>query len=85
MHNSTQRKIMSDYTNLETIKRDTKNLAPKSFKQIGDIEKEYGIFELWISKNKLLEDEEKLQLIHSIEYIIFIILKYSKLSIKKGK
>lgn len=76
---------MSDYTNLETIKRDTKNLAPKSFKQIEDIEKEYGIFELWISKNKLLEDEEKLQLIHSIEYIIFIILKYSKLSIKKGK
>lgn len=76
---------MSDYTNLATIKRDTKNLAPKSFKQIEDIEKEYGIFELWISKNKLLEDEEKLQLIHSIEYIIFIILKYSKLSIKKGK
>ena len=47
-------------------------------RKIEDIQKRYSILEKFINNSKMLENqEEKDNLIFSIKYIIYIILKYS--------
>lgn len=45
-------------------------------KQISDIEKRFDIFEKFINNSKMLKNEEKTELLYSLRYIIYIILKY---------
>ena len=51
-------------------------------KKITDIENRFTTLERFINRSKNLETEEKEQLIYSIDYILYIIIK---LSINKGK
>ena len=54
--------------------------SKRNLKKVSELEDKISIIETLISKNKVLADDEKENLIYSIKYIISIILKYKTLS-----
>ena len=51
-------------------------------KKISDIENKFTTLERFINRSKNLDTEEKEQLVYSIDYILYIIIK---LAVFKGK
>lgn len=64
-------------TIFSTEKR-TNDLKDKGYEQIEKIKKTHTLLEKAINKSKMIEDEDKEELLYSINFILYVVQKYLK-------